>query len=237
MGEQGVDTTGSWRDDLTPEERARLTSAGFGQRIGMGEKIAVVVIDAQNYMVGPPPGSTVEDWPSVCETGRDALDRLGPFLKECRTLDVPIFYTRFEVRRDGGDIGVYGRKRGLPRTEGWCLEGSIGAEIAPEVEPGPSDIVFVKKKPSGFHGTPLLGLLIERGIDTVIVTGGSTSNCVRATAVDAASYNYRTVILEDCVFDRFDRSHRTALFDLERQYADVLESTEVLEELRARGGA
>lgn len=226
--------TGSWRDDLTSDETARLTSAGFGQRVGIGQKAAVLVIDAQNYMVGPPPGSQVTQYPSSCgEIGRAALRRLSGFLAGCREMDVPIFYTRFELRRDGSDIGVYGRKRGLPETEGWCLEGSEGAQIASEVAPGGSDIVFVKKKPSAFHGTPLLGMLVDRGIDSVIVTGGSTSNCVRATVVDACSYNYRTMIVEDCVFDRFERSHRTALFDLERQYGDVLESGEVLKQLRS----
>lgn len=235
--EVGTRASDNWRNDLTADETARLASAGFGQRVGLGQKAAVLVIDAQNYMVGPPPGSHVTHYPSSCgESGREALRRLNPLLAGCRELEVPIFYTRFELRRDGSDIGVYGRKRGLPNTEGWCLEGSEGAEIAAEVEPGGSDIVFVKKKPSAFHGTPLLGMLIDRGIDSVIVTGGSTSNCVRATAVDACSYNYRTVIVEDCVFDRFERSHRTALFDLERQYGDVLESGEVLQQLRHSEG-
>jgi nicotinamidase-related amidase len=93
--------------------------------------------------------------------------------------------------------------------------------------------VLVKKKPSAFFGTPLLGLLVDRGVDTVIVTGGSTSNCVRATAVDAVSYNFRTIVPEDCVFDRIDVSHRTALFDLDRQYADVVVSASLIERLRA----
>jgi len=128
------------------------------------------------------------------------------------------------VRRDGGDIGVYGRKRDLLETEGWCLEGSEGAEIVAALAPEPEDLVLVKKKPSAFFGTPLLGLLIDRGVDTVVVTGGSTSNCVRATAVDASSYNFRTAVVSDCVFDRIDLSHRVALFDLDRQYADVVDS-------------
>jgi maleamate amidohydrolase len=232
-------TPGTWRDDLTPDERARLDAAGFGQRVGLGQRAAVVVIDAQNYMVGPPPGSTVTSYPSACgERGLAALVQLRDLLSSCRALGVPIFYTKFELRRDGGDIGVYGRKRGMPETEGWCLEGSEGAQIASVVEPGETDVVFVKKKPSAFHGTPLLGMLIDRGVDTVILAGGSTSNCVRASAVDAASYNYRTVVVEDCVFDRFERSHRTALFDLDRQYADVLASADVIAALQSdRAGA
>jgi maleamate amidohydrolase len=102
------------------------------------------------------------------------------------------------------------------------------------VAPQPGDVVLVKRKPSAFFGTELTGLLVDRGIDTVVVTGGSTANCVRATAVDSASYNFRTIVAEDCVFDRFEISHVVALFDLERQYADVLPSAEIRAHLEAR---
>lgn len=197
----------------------------------MGERPAVLVIDVQNYMVGPPPGS-VHEYPSACgEVAVRALRRLQALLVAARDLRVPIVYTRFELRRDGSDIGVYGRKRDFLQTEGWCLEGSEGAQIADSVAPAPSDLVLVKKKPSAFHGTPLLDFLVQHGIDTVVVTGGSTSNCVRATTVDSASYNFRTVVVEDCVFDRIDISHRVALFDLDRQYADVMNSEAVIEKL------
>lgn len=216
----------------------RLSAAGFGQRVGIGARPALLVIDVQNYMVGPPPGSAVTDYPSACgEAGRAAISRLAAFLPACHELAVPVFYTRFELRRDGSDAGVYIRKRRLLTTEGWCLEGSEGAQLVTSTGPGPQDVVLVKKKPSAFHGTPLLAMLIDRGVDTVLVTGGSTSNCVRATAVDAASYNFRTVVVEDCVFDRFERSHRTALFDLDRQYGDVLTSAEVLSAINDARGA
>lgn len=217
-----------WMDLLNEDDRRRLEAARFARRVGMGERPAVVVIDVQNYMVGAPdPGSEVA-YPSACPTGRAAVTNLSRLLPAARAAGVPVFYTRFELRRDGRDIGVYGRKRDLLDTEGWCLEDSVGAEIVPEVAAQPEDIVFVKKKPSAFHGTPLLGLLVDRGIDTLVVTGGSTSNCVRATVVDAMSYNYRPIVVEDCVFDRFEISHRVTLFDMDRQYADVMGSEDVM---------
>jgi maleamate amidohydrolase len=74
---------------------------------------------------------------------------------------------------------------------------------------------------------------VDRGVDTVLLSGGSTSNCVRATAIDAMSLNYRTVVVEDCVFDRLSISHEVALFDLERQAADVLDAHSVLAALDA----
>jgi nicotinamidase-related amidase len=158
---------------------------------------------------------------------------LRRFLPAMRELAVPVFISRFELLPDGSDGGVYLRKRDLLDTDGWCLAGSTGAELVPGVE-GAGDYVYVKKKPSAFSGTPLLPLLIDRGIDSVLVTGGSTSNCVRATCVDAMSANYRCTVIEDAVFDRFERSHLTALFDLDRQYGDVRTADDVITELRGR---
>lgn len=235
---RGGCTVTNWRDSLSDDERKRTAEVGFGQRVGLGRRSAVLAIDVQNYMVGPPPGSSVTDYPSACgKAGEAAISRLTDFLPRCRERGVPIFYTKFELRRDGSDGGVYLLKRRLLTTEGWCLEGSEGAELVPATGPGAHDIVMVKKKPSAFHGTPLLGMLIARGIDTVIVVGGSTSNCVRATVVDAVSYNFRVVVVEDCVFDRFDRSHTTALFDLDRQYCDVMPADEVLRSLATSSGS
>jgi maleamate amidohydrolase len=225
----------NWRDELTQAERERISNAGFGQRVGIGSRPAVIVIDVQNYMVGPPAGAPEATYPSACgPAGTAAIDVLAQFLPAVRALHVPVLYSRFELEPDGSDGGVYLRKRALLDTDGWCLVGSTGAELVPAAAAQPGDIVFVKKKPSAFFGTPLLSLLIDRGIDSVLVVGGSTSNCVRATCVDAASYNYRTTIVEDAVFDRFPRSHVTALFDLDRQYGDARPAADILAELEAR---
>ena len=142
----------------------------------------------------------------------------------------PIFYTRFVLDPDGSDIGVYGLKRDLLRSEFWCLEGTLGSEIVAEISPQPGDYVYVKKKPSAFHGTPLLGMLIDRGIDTLVIVGGATSNCIRATVFDAAAHNYRAIVPADCVFDRIEISHDISLFDMDRQFADVVTCGEVLRE-------
>jgi nicotinamidase-related amidase len=222
-----------WDRLLGDDDRRRIATAGFGQRVGFGQVPAVLVIDVQNYMVGPPPGSP-HTYPAACgAVAERALPPLATLIGEARARAVPVIYTRNEYRRDGSDIGVYRRKRGLPETEGWCLAGSEGARIHEAVAPASADIVLPKARPSAFFGTPLLGLLTERGVDTVIVTGGSTSNCVRATAVDAASHDFRTIVVADCVFDRFEVSHLAALFDLDRQYADVVELRGVLEALRS----
>jgi nicotinamidase-related amidase len=200
----------------------------------MGNRPAVVVIDAQRYMVGDGNGAS-DRFPSACSTGAQALESLAPLLAAARQAHVPVIYTRFVLKRDGSDIGVYARKRDLLEIDGWCLEGTAGAEIAAAVRPQASDIVLVKKKPSAFLGTPLLGMLIDLSIDSVVVAGGSTSNCVRATAVDAASYNFRTLVVEDCVFDRIQISHDIALFDIDRQYGDVVASADVIGQFSVLG--
>jgi len=227
------DIASIWSSLVEQGDSGRVAAAGFSQRTGFGRRPAVLVIDAQNYMVGPV-GEESFPYPSSCgDLGRRALHNLQRLLASARAASAPVFYTRFELARDGSDIGAYGRKRQMLDTEGWCLQDSFGAQVADLVEPEPNDVVLVKKKPSAFVGTPLTGMLIDRQVDTVIVTGGSTSNCVRATAVDAASLNYRVVIPADCVFDRVDVSHRIALYDLDRQYGDVMWSDDVIERLSA----
>ena len=223
----------AWQRLLSDSDRALVESAGFGRRIGFGSRPAVLVIDVQNYMIGPPAGSP-HAYPSACGArAQRALRPLATLISAARTHGAPVVYTRNEYRRDGADIGVYRRKRGMPETEGWCLAGSEGAQIHASVAPADGDIVLPKGKPSAFFGTPLLGLLVDRGVDTVILGGGSTSNCVRATAVDAASHNLRAIVVADCVFDRFEVSHLTALFDLDRQYADVVTLDAALAELQS----
>jgi len=220
-----------WKDLVSGDENDLLNAGSFGGRVGLGERPALLIIDAQNYMVGPSAGFA-EEYPSACgSTAEQALERLVPLLRHARTANIPIIYTTLVYRRDGLDLGVYTKKRGLLTVEGWCLEGSHGAEISPLVAPAAHDIILEKKKFSAFHGTPLLGTLIDRRIDTVIVAGGSTSNCVRATVVDCASHNFRTIVVEDCVFDRFHMSHRVALFDMDRQYADVMPCDSVIDAL------
>lgn len=221
-----------WSDLLGEEERARLTHGRFARRSGFGSRSAVVVIDVQNYMLGPVGDEPYEYVSSCGEAGREGARTIARLLDAARGVGTPVFYTRFELARDGSDMGAYRRKRDLVDSEAWCLKDSFGAAIADAVAPQPGDIVMVKKKPSGFVGTPLLGMLIDRGIDTVIIVGGSTSNCVRATAVDAVSLNYRVIVPADCVFDRIDISHRVALFDLDRQYGDVMWGDDVIAKLR-----
>lgn len=222
-----------WDRFLTEEDRAILAKGRFGRRMGFGQKCAVLVIDAQRYMVGEVGNDAA--WPSSCgDAGRAALRAVASLVGAAQAAGAPCFFTRFELDPSGADIGVYGRKRDLLQSPHWCLAGTRGAELAEGLHPGPNDIVFVKKKPSAFHGTPLLGYLIERGIDTLLVAGGATSNCVQASVFDASSSNFRVAVVQEAVFDRVPISHAIALFDMDRQFADVIPLADALRHLASQ---
>lgn len=228
--------TALWDSYLSEQDLAVLRRGGFGKRMGFGTRPALIVIDAQKYMVG----ETGRDdaWPSSCgDAGRMATAAIARVVQLAQQVGVPCFFSRYEVAPDGSDMGAYRRKRNLLTTEHWCLTGSVGAELVDALKPAAGDVVFVKKKPSGFHGTPLLGYLIDRDIDTVIIMGGATSNCIRATVFDAASYNFRVIVPQECVFDRIPISHAISLFDMDRQFADVVHMQQVVNYLRQYGAA
>lgn len=218
---------------LTKAEAAQLRRAGMGRRIGFGRSPALLIIDAQNYMFGPTgPDDTVQ-YPSACPGAREVMPVIAGLADAFRAKGLPVIYTRNVARPDGRDMGVKRLKRGVLNIEGWYLEGTKGAEIIPQLKPQAQDIVLNKIKQSAFHGTPLLNLLVDAGVDTVVVTGGSTSNCIRSTAVDASSYNFRTIVPRDAVFDRIRISHEVNLMDIARQLGDVVASDEVIAYVQA----
>ena len=223
-----------WDQYLSETDREVLARGRFGKRMGFGDSPAVVAIDCQRYMVGER-GVRDGRYPSSCgEAGWAAVDRIAAVLAAARSAGAPVFLTRFELDPRGMDVGVYALKRQFLSRSDWCLEGTEGAKLLPEVGPREGDIVFVKKKPSAFHGTPLLSYLVDRKVDTLVIVGGATSNCVRATVFDSSSYNFRTIVPGDAVFDRLPISHAISLFDMDRQFADVLPSERAIEELGRR---
>lgn len=214
---------------LTETERKQLTTAGMGRRSGFGTRPALLVIDAQNYMIGPATAADDTHYPSACAGARDVAPAIVRLARAFRARSLPVIYTRQVTRADGEDMGLKRLKRGVLNIEGWYIDGTKGAELSPLVEPQPQDIVLPKLKQSGFHGTPLLNLLIDMNVDTLVITGGSTSNCIRATAIDSSSYNFRTIVPHDAVFDRIRISHEVNLMDIARQLGDVVSASDVID--------
>ena len=148
-------------------------------------------------------------------------------LEVARDADVPVYHT-VVVWKDESELGHWTIK--LPP----CAEitpGSRWAEVDERLW-DERDVLLPKKWPSFFHGTPLISLLTAANRDTVIVTGCTTSGCVRATTVDAFSYGFRTIVPEDCVGDQGRDAHESNLRDVHRRYAEVTNSSEVASYLK-----
>jgi nicotinamidase-related amidase len=143
-------------------------------------------------------------------------------------MSLPIYYTAGVTDHAVQHAGRWREKH--PRT----LEQPGDAQMIPErIAPRNGDVVIRKTKPSVFYGTPLLASLVDRRVDTVIVTGCTTSGCVRATVVDAFSNGFATIVVEDGVFDRGELSHAVNLFDMDQKYADVIDLDQTLAYLDA----
>ena len=192
---------------------------GYGQRaIEPGERPAVLVIDLQYAFTDPefPLGGS----PLI----ERAVEGTARMLEAARAADVPVFQTVVAWREDGADIGLWPVK--LPILREVTLE-SRWAQVDERLWHD-SDTLLVKKWPSFFHGTPLHSLLTAGHRDTLIVTGCTTSGCVRATTVDAFSNGYRTLVPEDCVGDQGRDAHEANLRDVHRRYAEVTTADEVI---------
>ena len=221
-----------WKDTISDADRAIIEKGSWAQRAGFGLRPALVIVDAQNYMVGRP--GDHDSYPLSCgDGGWEAVRHIKRIAAVCRNNGVPVFYTRFVLEKDGSDAGMFDRKIGVARGANVYFAGTHGAEIVAEIAPEAGDVVFVKKKPSSFFGTPLQACLNDRQVDTLIITGGSTCNCVRATAIESFSLNYFTVLPREAVFDRIPISHEVTLFDLDRCFADVVPTEEVLDYLES----
>lgn len=218
-----------WDAMLTETDRKTIARGRWAQRVGPGARPVVLVVDIQNCMVGER-GRESEDYPISCgEAGWRAIDASMDIIAGARAAAVPVIYLRFGLHRNGKDGGIFARKIGSGSGEYSFLRNTHGGEIVADVAPREGELVFDKIKHSAFFGTPLEPILREQGIDTLVVVGGSTSNCIRATVVDGAQYNYRVLVPYDAVFDRIELSHAAALFDMDRTFADVVSTSEILD--------
>lgn len=224
-----------WDDVLPEQDRAVYERAGWGRDAGFGDRPVLLVVDVIYNFVGDRPEpilDSIERWRYSCgERGWEGIGHLRRLLEAAHEQQVPVVYTGMDRRPDGFDQGSWNWKshRSGEPTD---VVGHKGNEIVEEVSPLPQDVYFVKRKPSAFLGTPLLGHLVYLGADTVITTGTTTSGCVRATAVDAAQYNFHSVVPEECVWDRGELTHKVNLFDIQMKYGDVKTTDQVIDYLR-----
>jgi maleamate amidohydrolase len=220
-----------WDDVIPAHEKEHYATAGYGRRQGLGDSPALIVIDMTYEFIGDRPEpvlDSIKRWPhSSGEVGWRALEPIARVIAAARAAEALVFYTRGQFRQDAGNAGRWAGKlaRGFERPKDSLYPGD---DFVKEIAPQLGDVVVSKDKPSAFFGTPLIAYLNERRIDTLIITGCTTSGCVRATAVDAFSYNFKVAVVEDAVFDRAETPHRVNLFDLDQKYADVMPSAELV---------
>ncbi|MCZ7664511.1 MAG: isochorismatase family protein [Thermoleophilia bacterium] len=201
---------------------------GYGSgRVGLGDRPAVLVIDFQGLLCDP------ESPMYGGEAVDEALSSTARLLRVAREVGLPVFYTTVGYRADARDMALWPLKvRHLPI----CVAGSRWTRIPEQIAPREDEIVLPKRMASAFFGTDLLALLNAARIDSVIVCGGTTGGCVRATVVDAFQYGLRALVTSSCTLDMDPLAHRVNLQDIDKRYGDLVELDQLLGELRMRFG-
>ena len=213
-----------WDKFLTERDKAVFEASGYGAKAGFGTRPAFLIVDVSTNFTGERPEPILEmvkTWHNACgEDGWVAIGHIKRLLAACRAKALPVIYTTGERRPDGVDLGSWGLKNSR-FLEDYERE-ERGNSIVPDVAPLPNELVMRKQKPSAFFGTPLMSYLVDLKVDTILVVGVSTSGCVRASVIDAFSYNYRVAVVEEGCYDRSQASHAINLCDMNAKYADVV---------------
>ncbi len=219
------------REDKTARQLFEAVKANPARaRFGFGEKLAVLNVDFQQAYTRPdlvPKPAYVTD--------SDQIDWTNRISDLARARGMPVVWSRVAYKADAGDAGVWGTRTDTPDSLQNIKYGSDRHAYDPRCRIDEStDLTFTKRMPSLFFETPLASYLTWHRVDTVVITGGSTSGCVRATAVDALSHGYRAIVPEECVADKHESYHYANLTDLQLKYADVVSAQEVVDWLQAR---
>lgn len=209
---------------------AALKAALPRARFGFGRRAALVNVDVQCAYTQP------ATYVTAYETDPDQIGHINRLAALCRGRGFPVVWTYVAYLPTGEDCGVWGTRTDTPDSLQNIREGSPRAQLDPRAERAPGDITFNKRMASAFFETNLRSLLTFHRVDTVMVTGGSTSGCVRATVVDGLSCGFRMIVPEEAVADRHESPHFANLYDMAVKYADVLPAAEVLAGLAAMPG-
>ena len=190
---------------------------GFAQKIGIGVAPALVMVDFVLGFTDPAHfgGGNIND----------AIEKTVDLLAFARKHGWPIAHTRVVYADDGSDAGAFTRKApGLLKL----TETSPLSQIVDALRPKPGELVIRKRQASAFFGTEFASWLLWNRVDTLFVTGCTTSGCVRATVIDAVAYNLRTIVVTDGVGDRAIGPHEANLFDMGQKYADLMTAAEIM---------
>lgn len=218
-----------WDNIISEEEKKAYRAAGFGRPTGIGKRPALLIIDVQYRTTGTKPmpfWDAIKEFPTSCgDVAWGAVHNIAKLVGVFRQNGWPILYP-YVSPKQSFDAGRLSDK--VPAIMNIA---SRGYEFVAEIAPEEKDLLLPKKHPSAFFGTPLASYLINLGADTLVVTGCSTSGCVRGTVVDGFAYNFRVLVPHDAVFDRSKTSHAVNLFDMAEKYADVMATEEAVKTL------
>lgn len=206
---------------MSEDKRAIYERAEMDDQVGYGESPVLLVVDLQRGFTDPenPLGGDLTK----------VVERTNRLLDAAHDGDVPVVFTRIVTKHeDMRDFGIWGEK--IPSLE-TLRAGSKWVEIDDRLHRHEDDHVLDKRQASAFHETELDSMLGYLGVDTVVVTGCTTSGCIRASAVDACSHGFRTIVPEEAVGDRALEPHEANLFDINAKYGDVRPVEEVAEYL------
>ncbi len=213
--------------DLTPRQYYEHIKANPARaRFGFGRKPALLNIDLQKAY------TAVGEFKTAYQTDPKQIEYINRLAEAARAKNLPVIWTHVAFLDSGEDAGVWGTRTDTPDSLQNIKVGSRRAEFDDrlEIDHG-RDVIYNKRMPSVFHETSLQSLLVWHRVDTLILTGGSTSGCVRATCVDSLAHGYRTIVAEECVADKHEIPHFANLCDMALKYADVVPVAEVFDYL------
>lgn len=218
------------REDKTAREIFETVMANPSRsKFGFGEKLAIVNVDFQNAY------TRIDEFKTAYETDPRQIEYTNTISRLAREKGMPVIWTHVAYMDDASDAGVWGTRADTPDSlqnikydsRRHAFDDRCKIEAA-------KDAIYTKRMPSAFFETPLQSLLVWHKVDTVVVTGGSTSGCVRATAVDSLSRGYRTIVPMETCADKHESYHFANLTDLQLKYADVEPVQTVIDWLEAR---
>ena len=216
-----------WKD-IVPQDILDVYSK-YQRKLFVGPNAALLAIDLYEcvYAGGAKPvAQLVNSYPSSCgEYAHAAIEPTKRLFSAARAADLPIFYSTGDTRSASAPHLVAATKRNRPPVD------PADYAIRPEFKPQAGDVVITKQRASVFFGTPLIAHLTQLGVQTLVICGESTSGCVRATCIDAYSYGFHVVLVEECCFDRSILSHKVNLFDMHHKYVDVMHVDDVIAHL------
>jgi len=213
--------------DLTPRQYYEQIKANPARaRFGFGRKPALLNIDLQKAY------TSVGEFKTAYQTDPKQIDYVNQLADLARSKGLPVIWTHVAYMDSAADAGVWGTRTDTPDSLQNIKLGSRRAEFDDRLHiDHKRDVIYNKRMASVFHETSLQSLLVWHRVDTLILTGGSTSGCVRATCVDSLSRGYRTIVAEECVADKHEIPHFANLCDMLLKYADVVPVAEVIEHL------